>query len=252
MSELLDRSVVLDEVRNRVFLLRRDHEDVLTEVVLVPFPVAVREDHDAVVVLVVGLEPFADAVRIGAAATRSLDLLNVAGELLRFDHLSVPEGEIDLGFLVEVVKDSASLLDVGLAHGTTGVDSEEHLGLAVRAVARQIVIALVDAETGRDALAAADRSAEARDDRDDVDLALVLEQDLFDLITAETAPAADLALVLDDIADHLVYDVVLAPFFRVLLAAFVPLVEVFFLLVFSSSLRAASSRSRPVSSSRTL
>lgn len=252
MGELLDRSVVLDEVGNRVFLLGRDHEDVLTEVVLLPFPVAVREDHDAVVVLVVLLEPFTDASGISAAATRSFDLLDVAGELLGLDHLCVPEGEIDLGLLVEVVEDGAALLDVGLAHGSARVDSEEHLGLAVRAVARQIVIALVDAETGRDALAAADRSAEASDDRNDVDLALVLEQDLFDLITAETAPAADLALVLDDVADHLVYDVVLAPFFRVLLAAFVPLVEVFFLLVFSSSLRAASSRSRPASSSCTL
>ena len=176
--------MVLDEVRNLVFLLGRDHEDVLTKVVLIPFPVAVREDHDAVVVLVVLLEPFADASGISAAATRSFDLLDVAGELLGLDHLCVPEGEIDLSLLVEVVKDCASLLDVRLAHGSAGVNSEEHLGLAVSAVARQIVIALVDAETGRDALAAADRSAEASDDRNDVDLALVLEHDLFDLITA--------------------------------------------------------------------
>lgn len=220
---------MLDEVRQTVFLFRGDDEDRGgSEVVLIPFPVAVREDHDAVVMLVVLLEPFADACRISTATTRSFDLLDVLGELLRLDHLSVPECQIDLGLLVEVVEDSAALFDVGLAHGSTGVDSEEHAGLAVGAVARKIFVALVDAETCRDALAAADGAAKASDDRDDVDLALVLEHDLFDLFTAELAPSGDLALILDDISDHLVYDIVLPPFFRVFFARVVPVVEVFF------------------------
>ena len=55
VSELLDGSVMADELRHRVFLFRRDHEDVRAEVVFRPFPVAVCEDDDAVVVNVVGL-----------------------------------------------------------------------------------------------------------------------------------------------------------------------------------------------------
>jgi len=229
VSELLDGSVMLDEIRHGVFLFGRDHEDVLTEVVFRPFPVAVGEDDDAVVVSVVSLEPFADAVRISAATTRSRNLLEILSQLLRLDHLCVPECEIDFGLLVEVVQNLAALADVGVRHRAARVDGEEHLGLAVGAVARKIFVALVDAETCRDTLAAADRSAEASDDGSDVDLALVLEHDLFHSIAAQLAPASDLALILDHVADHFVYDVVCAPFFRVLVAVLVPFVEgVFF------------------------
>ena len=229
VSELLDGSVMTDELRHRVFLFGRDHEDVRAEVVFRPFPVAVGEDDDAVVVHVVGLEIFTDAVRIRTATTRSRDLLEILFELLRLDHLSVPEGEIDFGLLVEVVQNFAALADVGLGHRAAGVDGEEHLCLAVGAVARKIFVALVDAETSRDALAAADGSAEASDDGSDVDLALVLEHDLFHSIAAQLAPARDLALILDHVSDHFVYDIVCAPLFRVLFAVLVPFVEgVFF------------------------
>ena len=111
--------------------------------------------------LVVLLEPFADAGRISTAATRSFDLLDVLGELLRLEHLSVPECQIDLGLLVEVVEDSAALLDVGLAHGSTGVDREEHAGLAVGAVAWQVGVALVESEPSGLADSAADGTGEA-------------------------------------------------------------------------------------------
>jgi len=231
VSELLDGSVMTNELRHSVVLFRRDHEDVRTEVVFLPFPVAVGEDDDAVVVHVVGLEIFSDAVRIRTATTRSRDLLEILFELLRLDHLRVPESEIDFGLLVEVVQNFAALADVGLGHRVARVDGEEHLRLAVGAVARKIFVALVDTETSRDALAAADSSAEASDDESDVDLALVLEHDLFHSFAAQLAPARNLALILDHVSDHLVYDIVCAPLFSVLVAVLVPFVEGFFFRV---------------------
>ena len=184
MSELLNGSVMLDEVRNSilVFLFRRDDEDVRTEIVLFPRPVAVSEDHHAVIVKVVLFDVFTDASGIRAATTRSVHLRDISLELERLEHLSVPESDVDLSLLVEVVKNLTASRDVLLAHRAARVDGEKHTSLAVVAIARKIVLALVPAETRIAALSGTDGSSEASDDSSDVDFSAVVYQYLFNSI----------------------------------------------------------------------